>query len=111
MHRRVVLLSAAALALAGALVPAGADDYVVKPFDLGELVLRLSWRLVAAVRPALVARGERRLHGGRVRGQYIYVSPRHGVVVVKSAVAGGRPDQEEALTAFRAEAAEVARTR
>jgi CubicO group peptidase (beta-lactamase class C family) len=44
-------------------------------------------------------------------GQYIYVSPRHGVVIVKSAVAGGRPDQEEALVAFRAVAAEVARTR
>ncbi|MFI6735890.1 serine hydrolase domain-containing protein [Nonomuraea sp. NPDC050451] len=44
-------------------------------------------------------------------GQYIYVSPRHSVVVVKSAIAGGRPDQEEALTAFRAVAAEVARTR
>ncbi|WP_084965185.1 serine hydrolase domain-containing protein [Thermoactinospora rubra] len=44
-------------------------------------------------------------------GQYVYVSPRHGVVIVKSTVSGGRPDQEEALTAFRAVAAEVARTR
>ncbi|MFB4284099.1 serine hydrolase domain-containing protein [Nonomuraea sp. MTCD27] len=44
-------------------------------------------------------------------GQYIYVSPRHGVVIVKSSTAAVRPDQEEALTAFRAVAAEVARTR
>ncbi|GAA3228362.1 serine hydrolase domain-containing protein [Nonomuraea helvata] len=44
-------------------------------------------------------------------GQYIYVSPEHGVVVVKSATAGGRPDQEEALVAFHAVAAEVVRTR
>jgi CubicO group peptidase (beta-lactamase class C family) len=44
-------------------------------------------------------------------GQYIYVSPEHGVVVVKSTIAAGRSDQEEALTAFRAVAAEVARSR
>ncbi|WP_219468989.1 serine hydrolase domain-containing protein [Nonomuraea rhizosphaerae] len=44
-------------------------------------------------------------------GQYIYVSPKHDVVIVKSVTSGGRPDQQEALTAFRAVAAEVARTR
>ncbi|MEU7860034.1 serine hydrolase [Nonomuraea sp. NPDC049141] len=44
-------------------------------------------------------------------GQYIYVSPQQGVVIVKSSIAGGAPDQEEALIAFRAVAAEVARTR
>jgi CubicO group peptidase (beta-lactamase class C family) len=44
-------------------------------------------------------------------GQYIYVSPKKGVVIVKSANTAGRPDQEEALTAFRAVATEVARTR
>ncbi|WP_308168746.1 serine hydrolase [Nonomuraea sp. NEAU-A123] len=44
-------------------------------------------------------------------GQYIYVSPEYGVVIVKSVTAAGRPDQDEALTAFRAVAAEVARTR
>ncbi|MEU4538220.1 serine hydrolase [Streptosporangium sp. NPDC023825] len=44
-------------------------------------------------------------------GQYIYVSPRHGVVVVKSTVSTSANDQREALTAFRAVAAEVARTR
>lgn len=44
-------------------------------------------------------------------GQYIYVSPQYGVVIVKSTVTAGRPDQQEALVAFRAAAAEVARTR
>ncbi|MGC5016442.1 serine hydrolase domain-containing protein [Streptosporangium sp. DT93] len=45
-------------------------------------------------------------------GQYIYVSPEHGVVVVISAVsAPPADDRREALTAFRAVAAEVARTR
>jgi CubicO group peptidase (beta-lactamase class C family) len=44
-------------------------------------------------------------------GQYIYVSPEQGVVIVKSSIAGGAPDQEEAVVAFRAVAAEVARTR
>ncbi|WP_169944445.1 serine hydrolase [Microbispora sp. H11081] len=43
-------------------------------------------------------------------GQYIYVSPEHRVVIVKSAVSSSQ-DREEALSAFRAVAAEVARTR
>lgn len=43
-------------------------------------------------------------------GQYIYVSPEHQVVIVKSAVSASQ-DQGEALSAFRAVAAEVARTR
>lgn len=46
-------------------------------------------------------------------GQHIYVSPEHNVVIAKSVVSPqrGRVDQEEALTVFRAVAAEVARTR
>ncbi|MEU4833066.1 serine hydrolase domain-containing protein [Streptosporangium sp. NPDC023615] len=45
-------------------------------------------------------------------GQYVYVSPEHGVVVVKSATsAPSADDRREALAAFRAVAAEVARTR
>ncbi|MER5627112.1 serine hydrolase [Streptosporangium sp. NPDC002544] len=44
-------------------------------------------------------------------GQYIYVSPRHGVVVVKSARSALDQNQGETLAAFRAVAAEVARTR
>ncbi|MEV1242814.1 serine hydrolase [Nonomuraea sp. NPDC049750] len=44
-------------------------------------------------------------------GQYIYVSPEQGVVIVKSSIAGSAVDQEEAIVAFRAVAAEVARTR
>ncbi|MEU4410269.1 serine hydrolase domain-containing protein [Streptosporangium sp. NPDC023963] len=44
-------------------------------------------------------------------GQYIYVSPRQGVVIVKSSLSAPANDRREALTAFRAVAAEVARTR
>jgi len=44
-------------------------------------------------------------------GQYVYVSPKHGVVVVKSTVSTSAHDQREALVAFRAVAAEVAKTR
>ncbi|MEU8206957.1 serine hydrolase [Streptosporangium sp. NPDC049046] len=44
-------------------------------------------------------------------GQYVYVSPKHGVVVVKSTVSTSAHDQREALVAFRAVAAEVAKSR
>ncbi|WP_307827477.1 serine hydrolase [Planomonospora sp. ID82291] len=44
-------------------------------------------------------------------GQYVYVSPRHGVVIVKSTRSTAPHDRAEALAAFRAVAAEVARTR
>ncbi|GAA3119210.1 serine hydrolase [Planomonospora alba] len=44
-------------------------------------------------------------------GQYVYVSPEYGVVIVKSTIGAGRPDQQEALAVFRAVAKEVARTR
>lgn len=44
-------------------------------------------------------------------GQYIYVSPEHGVVIVRSTHSTSPNDQEEELTVFRAVAAEVARTR
>src|SRR5690606_33691641 len=44
-------------------------------------------------------------------GQYIYVSPEHQVVIVKSSVTASTLDRNEVLTAFRAIAAEVARTR
>ncbi|WP_119726848.1 serine hydrolase domain-containing protein [Thermomonospora amylolytica] len=47
-------------------------------------------------------------------GQYVYVSPRHGVVIVKTtqrATGNGHHLQGESLAAFRAVAAEVARTR
>ncbi|MFI6509400.1 serine hydrolase domain-containing protein [Streptosporangium sp. NPDC050855] len=44
-------------------------------------------------------------------GQYIYVSPEHDVVIVKSVASNAENDQREAVTAFRAVAAEVARTR
>ncbi|MFF3443884.1 serine hydrolase domain-containing protein [Streptosporangium sp. NPDC002721] len=44
-------------------------------------------------------------------GQYIYVSPRQEVVIVKSSLSASANDQREALTAFRAVAAEVVRTR
>lgn len=47
-------------------------------------------------------------------GQYIYVSPAHGVVIVKSSFARATTsdaERDEALAVFRAVAAEVARTR
>ncbi|GIH95481.1 serine hydrolase domain-containing protein [Planobispora siamensis] len=44
-------------------------------------------------------------------GQYIYVSPRHGVVIVKSVRSISVPARQETLVAFRAVAGEVARTR
>ncbi|GII78399.1 hypothetical protein Sru01_33810 [Sphaerisporangium rufum] len=44
-------------------------------------------------------------------GQYTYVSPEHGVVVVKSSIKADKGEKGEALAVFRAVAAEVARTR
>ncbi|GII03317.1 serine hydrolase domain-containing protein [Planobispora takensis] len=44
-------------------------------------------------------------------GQYIYVSPRHGVVIVKSVRSISVPARQETLVAFRAVAEEVAGTR
>ncbi|MEV0597284.1 serine hydrolase domain-containing protein [Nonomuraea cavernae] len=55
--------------------------------------------------------GERDFLAAGFGGQFIYVSPEHNVVVVKSTTSTTPPDQEEALTAFRAVAAEVAKTR
>ncbi|MEV5412845.1 hypothetical protein AB0K60_28915 [Thermopolyspora sp. NPDC052614] len=48
-----------------------------------------------------------------VGGRHVYVSPEHGVVIAKSIITSprGRVDKAEALTVFRAVAAEVARTR
>ncbi|MFG1946139.1 serine hydrolase domain-containing protein [Nonomuraea sp. NPDC048826] len=40
-------------------------------------------------------------------GQYVYVSPEHDVVIVKSTTSTGQHDQEEVLAAFRAVAAAV----
>ncbi|MBG0824947.1 serine hydrolase [Planomonospora sp. ID91781] len=40
-------------------------------------------------------------------GQYVYVSPEYGVVIAKSTIGAGRPDQQEALAAFRAVAKEI----
>lgn len=40
-------------------------------------------------------------------GQYIYVSPEHNVVIVKSTTSTGAHDQEEVLAAFKAVAAAV----
>lgn len=57
--------------------------------------------------------GEKDFMAAGFGGQHIYVSPEHNVVIAKSVVSSqrGRVDQEEALTVFRAVAAEVARTR
>ncbi|MEU8251399.1 serine hydrolase domain-containing protein [Nonomuraea sp. NPDC048916] len=55
--------------------------------------------------------GERDFLAAGFGGQFIYVSPEHDVVVVKSTTSTTPPDQDEALTVFRAVAAEVARTR
>ncbi|MBX6384435.1 MAG: hypothetical protein IRZ07_15930 [Microbispora sp.] len=57
--------------------------------------------------------GEKDFMAAGLGGRHIYVSPEHDVVIAKSVVSPqhGRVDQEEALTVFRAVAAEVARTR
>ncbi len=57
--------------------------------------------------------GEKDYMAAGFGGQHIYVSPKHDVVIVKSVIStpGGQIDLDEAFTAFRAVAAEVARTR
>jgi CubicO group peptidase (beta-lactamase class C family) len=58
--------------------------------------------------------GKRDFMAAGFGGQYIYVSPEQGVVIVSTSVRGrstGHALQGESLTAFRAIAAEVARTR
>ncbi|MEU4513511.1 serine hydrolase [Nonomuraea wenchangensis] len=57
--------------------------------------------------------GEKDYMAAGFGGQHIYVSPKHDVVIVKSVIStpGGQVDLDEAFTAFRAVAAEVARTR
>ncbi|WP_261808625.1 serine hydrolase [Nonomuraea sp. C10] len=51
--------------------------------------------------------GERDFMAAGFGGQYIYVSPEHDVVIVKSTTSTGAHDQEEVLAAFRAVAAKV----
>lgn len=88
----------------------------------GRQVVPASW-VAESTRPSSAANPRYGLHwwlggdGGRdfmaagFGGQYVYVSPEHQVVIVRSARSTARPDQDEAVAAFRAAAAEVARTR